>query len=165
MSIYITENEEELNYILKMRDKDIKMRNAYVEIVPDDTLIIVPDNYSELRKFIKDWLPLCRPGTERRVEKFKKAIKRRSFFKGYMVSENEIDHMTARFIAGIKIEQCNSQNALMVKLHKQEGCKYIGYTYLLEISRILNTMLDNTVELENNNGHTVSLYDDLRSKY
>lgn len=158
-------NDKNIDEVLKIRDNDIKARDKYVDVSGDEGLIIVPDTYNELRIFIKDWLPLCSEDAEKRVEKFKKALKRRSFFKGYGLNDNMICHMVARFVATIKIEQCKQYDKLMVNLHKHAKYEYVGYTYLSEIVIIMERFLDYTDEIENDRGTTVNIYDDLRMKY
>ncbi len=158
-------NDKNVNEVLKIRDKDIKSRDKYVDVSGGEALVIVPDTYNELRIFIKDWLPLCLEDAEKRVEKFKKALKRRSFFKGYGLNDNMICHMVARFVATIKIEQCKQQDKLMVNAHKYAKYEYIGYTYLSEIVTVMERFLEYTDEIEGDRGITVNAYDDLRMKY
>ena len=158
-------NDKNINEVLKILDNDIKARDKYVDVSGEEALIIVPDTYNELRIFIKDWLPLCSEDAEKRVEKFKKALKRRSFFKGYGLNDNMICHMVARFVATIKIEQCKQYDKLMVNVHKHAKHEYMGYTYLSEIVLIMERFLDYTDEIENDRGTTVNVYDDLRMKY
>ena len=157
-------NDQNIDKVLALRKRDIMARDAYVDVTPEEAYIIVPDSYSEMRQFIMVWLPLCPDGTEKRIEKFKKALKRRSFLKGYGINEDMTDYMVARFIAGIKLETVKKQDEMMRQAHKHLKAEYMGYTYLNEIGIIMQRFLEETEAIEND-ASTVAAYDDLRQKF
>ena len=135
-------NNENIDEVLKYRDRDIATRNKWVSVEPDDVYIISPETESELKEYINDWLSLCPNGSAEKVKNYEKNLKKNLNKNGYKINELQSLIIRARFIAKMKKEYVLLQSELMKKAHKKINSEFVGYTYLAEIARVLEVFLE-----------------------
>ena len=133
---------ENLDEVLANLSQDIKVRDKWVSVEPDDVYIIVPEEEYELKQFLDDWLPLGPAGSKEKVKEYEKNLKKKLKSQGYKISEKQRLLIIARYVAKIKKDYVISQSELMKKIHNQLKADFMGYTYLAEIGKVLDTFLE-----------------------
>lgn len=134
-------NDANVKAVLDYKTRDIAARDAWISEEPEDVYIIVPEQEQELKKFINDWLALCPLGSEAKVKEYEKDLNKKLKKQGYKLSEKQKLIITARQVAKIKRDYASMQSELMKSAHSYAKMNFIGYTYLAEIARILDTFL------------------------
>lgn len=162
--MYLEVNEENIKNLVEIRQKDMDTIDKHAYVEKGELMFIVPETDAEKKRFIDDWTPLCLELTEKRLKKFKRALKVRSFFKGYGIGESEILHMVMRFVAAIKIEQMDAHMNLVNRADKKFGTSGHGFTYIGEVKLLMEAVLQNTNDTPKEKA-IVSAYDDLILKY
>ena len=152
-------NEKNLKELLDLRKKDMIIRDKWTEFENGELVVIVPETKEEFVRFIQDWLPVCPLGTEERIKKIKKEMKSIAKKNSYVFEEKHLLIMTAREIARIKKEYSNEQVSLANRADKKYGASGHGFTYLAEISDLMETFLEST---QNDYPKAISIYEGKR---
>lgn len=140
-------NKQNIDEIVRLEKYDLEVSAKWIlNARSDNARIRVPETHEERLQYINDWLSVCPRGTKAKIQEYKNYIFNLAKTKNIKLEDWHVSLLVARKVATIKRNYSADQYDLVSRVAIASKKSKKGYTYLNEITYIMDLFLSTTAK-------------------